>query len=485
MNRTSTTAGLAALICAATVAAGAPAQAALAYETVACDADGTTSADSAAAGRLNNVLQGDLANVMTAYRVSCARMIVDTIRQRGLIERAAVIAITTAVVESDLMNISQEYDHTSLGLFQQQTWWGTRDQRLDPVYATNAFIDSMLDKYPDGSWKTTAIGTVCQEVQQSALPGAYQPQAADAQKIVDELWTADETPPAPHGPLYDRARTSAGTWAANSSLIDANAAVTATAATGTTDGSLHTFVVVPGNGTWARAQNASGAWAGNATRIDTNGAVTDVAAAALPDGTLHVFVLVPGSGVWHRSRTAAGVWASNSSRVDANGSVSDVAAVGLADGTLNLAVVVPGSGTWLRSRTAAGVWASNSTHIDTNGAVTDVAYAGLPDNSLHLALVVPNSGTWVRTRTNGVWAANSARVDSNGAVIDVSAAGLADGTLHLAVVVPKSGTWVRARTNGVWAANSSRIDTNGKVFKSYTAGTSDNTLHLGVLVNTA
>lgn len=296
-------------------------------------------------------------------------------------------------------------------------------------------------------------------------------------------WNA---PPAAHGPLYDRARTSAGAWAANSSLIDANAAINATAAAGTRDGSLYTFVVVPGNGTWTRAQSSSGVWAGNATRIDTNGAVTDVAAAALPDGSLHVFVLVPGSGVWHRSRTAAGVWAANSSRVDANGSVSDIAAVGLADGTLNLAVVVPQSGTWIRARSAAGVWASNSTQIDTNGAVSDVAYAGLPDNSLHLAVVVPNSGTWVRARTNGVWAANSTRVDGNGAVVDVSATGLADGTLHMAVVVPGSGTWVRARSAaGVWAANSSRIDTNGKVFKSYTAGTPNNTLHLGVLVNTA
>ncbi|MFD8693568.1 hypothetical protein ACFV1O_01945, partial [Kitasatospora purpeofusca] len=158
-----------------------------------------TGADSTTASGLNRVLTGKLANAMTSYRVSCARAIVDAVRARSLPDRAAVIAVTTAIVESELRNNPNVLDHTSVGLFQQQTWWGSYEQRLDPVYATNKFLDAMLSSYPNGSWQQQPIGVVCQKVQVSAFPEAYQPQAADAQRIVDAL--AVSTPnPQPQGP---------------------------------------------------------------------------------------------------------------------------------------------------------------------------------------------------------------------------------------------------------------------------------------------
>ena len=161
---------------------------AMAAATVApCVDGGPTAADDAAATRLNAVLTGSLQNAMTGYRVSCARAVIAAVQHRGLDERAAVIAITTTIVESTIRNIDVRVDHTSLGLFQQQDPWGTAAERLNPAWATNAFLAKMEAEYPGGSWESAPIGKVCQKVQVSAYPDRYQPQAADAQKIVDEL----------------------------------------------------------------------------------------------------------------------------------------------------------------------------------------------------------------------------------------------------------------------------------------------------------
>ena len=166
------------------------ARVAAAYSTAPCDPAGPSATDGSVATQLNGRLSGSLRNAMTAYRVSCARQVVQAVKQRGLGERAAVIAITTTIVESTLQNIDQMVDHTSLGLFQQQNNWGTRDQRLNPVWATNKFLDKMVQLYPGNAWAGRPIGEVCQAVQVSAYPERYQPQAGDAQIIVDALWNA-------------------------------------------------------------------------------------------------------------------------------------------------------------------------------------------------------------------------------------------------------------------------------------------------------
>ncbi|MDG4785064.1 hypothetical protein O7626_03800 [Micromonospora sp. WMMD1102] len=127
---------------------------------------------------------------MSAYRVSCAREVIEAVRARNLAARAGVIAIATVIVETHLQNISEKVDHTSLGLFQQQDWWGTRAERLNPTAATNKFLNAMQDKYPNGSWATAPVGEVCQRVQVSAYPDKYQVQASDAQIIVNALWNA-------------------------------------------------------------------------------------------------------------------------------------------------------------------------------------------------------------------------------------------------------------------------------------------------------
>ena len=91
-------------------------------------------------------------------------MVVAAVHNRDLQPRAAVVAITTTIVESSIQNISDEVDHDSLGLFQQRASWGSAAQRLDPAWATNAFLDRMVRLYPNESWASAPVGEVCQTV---------------------------------------------------------------------------------------------------------------------------------------------------------------------------------------------------------------------------------------------------------------------------------------------------------------------------------
>lgn len=90
---------------------------------------------------------------------------------REMPPRAASIALATAYQESKLRNIDSG-DRDSLGLFQQRPsqGWGSEEEILDPVYAANAFYDSLeqLDGY-----ETMNINDAAQTVQRSGYPEAY------------------------------------------------------------------------------------------------------------------------------------------------------------------------------------------------------------------------------------------------------------------------------------------------------------------------
>ena len=167
-----------------------PLTAALAY--AACDPGGVSAADNALADRLRPQMNGvRMGSAVTGYNVSCARVITATVAARQLDKRAAVIAVTTAITESTLHNYTQANDYDSLGLFQQRPsqGWGTPAQITDPVYATNAFLNAMLRKFPNNSWMSGDIGAICQKVQVSAVPDAYDHEVHDATLLVDALWT--------------------------------------------------------------------------------------------------------------------------------------------------------------------------------------------------------------------------------------------------------------------------------------------------------
>lgn len=105
--------------------------------------------------------------------------------ERGLPARAASIALATAYQESDLYNIDHG-DRDSLGLFQQRPsqGWGTEEQVMDPVHATNAFYDALekVEGYED-----MEITEAAQLVQRSAFPNAYADHEDDARAIASAL----------------------------------------------------------------------------------------------------------------------------------------------------------------------------------------------------------------------------------------------------------------------------------------------------------
>ena len=91
---------------------------------------------------------------------------------RGLPERAVVIALATAQQESRLRNLDYG-DRDSLGLFQQRPsqGWGTEGQVQDPAYAAGKFYDHLV-QVP--GWDTGRLTDVAQAVQRSGFPEAYQ-----------------------------------------------------------------------------------------------------------------------------------------------------------------------------------------------------------------------------------------------------------------------------------------------------------------------
>lgn len=136
-----------------------------------------------------------------AEQTDNAATIVNIVAQRGLPKRAAVIAISTVIVESRLVNVGYG-DRDSLGLYQQRPsqGWGSPEQVLNPDYATRIFLDRLI-ALP--GWATMPPGTAAQAVQRSAFPDRYAPQEAPAAALVDRFWVGPDNPlpttPAPGG----------------------------------------------------------------------------------------------------------------------------------------------------------------------------------------------------------------------------------------------------------------------------------------------
>jgi hypothetical protein len=100
--------------------------------------------------------------------------------------RSAVIAVATAMQESQLVNIDYgTYD--SLGLFQQQPdcGWGTAAQVMDPVYASDAFLNGLAQyQASNPGWATQPLWEAAQGVQNSGYPYAYAQWEVQAAQIV-------------------------------------------------------------------------------------------------------------------------------------------------------------------------------------------------------------------------------------------------------------------------------------------------------------
>ncbi|MFC8930280.1 hypothetical protein ACFT43_31065 [Streptomyces albidoflavus] len=100
-----------------------------------------------------------------------AQAVIATGAQMGISAHGQVVALATALQESNLRNLPYG-DRDSLGVFQQRPsmGWGTPTQILDPVYASQKFYEG-LQKI-DG-WEEMPVTEAAQAVQRSAYPDAY------------------------------------------------------------------------------------------------------------------------------------------------------------------------------------------------------------------------------------------------------------------------------------------------------------------------
>jgi hypothetical protein len=152
---------------------------------------GLTSGAAACAPRVAPTLAASgVSPQLTAHydpdQLTNAATIVTVGADRGIPPRGEIIAVATALQESDLRNLGDlgaANDHDSLGLFQQRPsqGWGTPEQLLDPVYAANTFYDKLLTV---PGWQRLPLTDAAQAVQRSAYPDAYVKWEPDATALV-------------------------------------------------------------------------------------------------------------------------------------------------------------------------------------------------------------------------------------------------------------------------------------------------------------
>jgi cell wall-associated NlpC family hydrolase len=135
----------------------------------------------------------------TAEQTANAQTITQVAVRRGLPRRAAVIAVSTAIVESTLRNVAYG-DRDSLGLFQQRPSqsWGLPRDILNPALAAGKFYDALVAVR---RWTALPPGVAAQAVQRSAFPQRYAPAEPAAAELVGRFWVGPDQPGA--GPPAD------------------------------------------------------------------------------------------------------------------------------------------------------------------------------------------------------------------------------------------------------------------------------------------
>jgi hypothetical protein len=137
---------------------------------------------------------------LTQTQMNHAKTIVDVAEQMKLPKRAAVVAVSTAMQETNLRNLANTglpesanlpndgtgYDHDSVGLFQQRpaSGWGPVDQLMDPPTSARKFYQA-LQQVP--GWEKMPVTVAAQTVQGSAFPDAYAKHQPTAEAVVDAL----------------------------------------------------------------------------------------------------------------------------------------------------------------------------------------------------------------------------------------------------------------------------------------------------------
>lgn len=127
---------------------------------------------------------------LSAEQASNAATIAAVGMRDGMDEHAVAVAITTAMQESELINVNYGHDD-SLGLFQQRPsmGWGSEEELMDPVYASFKFYEKL--QRTDG-WQNMRLAEAAQAVQISAYPELYEQWESDAEVIADAFAGGEE-----------------------------------------------------------------------------------------------------------------------------------------------------------------------------------------------------------------------------------------------------------------------------------------------------
>ncbi|GIJ49759.1 hypothetical protein Val02_66450 [Virgisporangium aliadipatigenens] len=119
---------------------------------------------------------------LSAEQAANAAVIVAVGQRMRVPVRGWVVAVATALQESELVNVRGGPDD-SLGLFQQRPsqGWGTPEQLMSPDYAATAFYTRLL-AVP--GWERLPLTVAAQRVQRSAYPNAYRRHESHSTQIV-------------------------------------------------------------------------------------------------------------------------------------------------------------------------------------------------------------------------------------------------------------------------------------------------------------
>ncbi|MGW3953259.1 hypothetical protein ACWEKM_20615 [Streptomyces sp. NPDC004752] len=119
----------------------------------------------------------DLGITQTVYQIAVSR---------GVTDKVLLAAFEAGWVESHMNNLNCG-DRDSLGVFQQRPsqGWGTPEECMDPVHATNAFLDQAIPN--DAGHPDFTAGQLAQSVQRSAFPDRYDESEAKALAMIAEV----------------------------------------------------------------------------------------------------------------------------------------------------------------------------------------------------------------------------------------------------------------------------------------------------------
>jgi cell wall-associated NlpC family hydrolase len=142
---------------------------------------------------------GDPVAGFAGNQLANAAAIVAAGTEVGAPQRAHVIAVATAMQESQLLMYANATvpeslqlphdrvgsDHDSVGLFQQRgAGWGSVAERMDPRTSARLFYEALL-ALPD--WESMPLTVAAQQVQISAFPDAYAKWEQPANEVVGSI----------------------------------------------------------------------------------------------------------------------------------------------------------------------------------------------------------------------------------------------------------------------------------------------------------